>query len=187
MVTRLARCLPRCLNTLCAKALRQRPTNAVPQTRALVPPSPPPPVRKVASHRDTLAPAHSLARRAVAMAVPGVLTEYIAKNYKRLLICVAPPATSSDSDDNELQAGAPQQAQQAHNSQHEVMTQDDEAPSQADASRRARRRSTLNRARRARRRRDAHGRCVYVQDGQQLVRGSFCDVCVRCVAVANVL
>lgn len=115
------------------------------------------------------------------MAVPGVLTEYIAKNYKRLLICVAPPATNSDSDDNEfhsavsqLQSAAPEQPQETDN-QHDVVNHHDEQPSHV--SRRRRRRSTLTRSRRARRRRDAQGRYVYVQDGQQLVRGSFSLVC----------
>lgn len=35
------------------------------------------------------------------MAVPGVLGDYIVKNYKRLLICVAPPAESADDADED--------------------------------------------------------------------------------------
>lgn len=42
------------------------------------------------------------------MAAPGVVSEYIVKNYKRLLICVAPPVKDDSDDENDKSLDAPQ-------------------------------------------------------------------------------
>lgn len=50
------------------------------------------------------------------MAVPDILSNYIAKNYKRLLVCVVPPATSET--DSVSPSAPPPDGMQARSSSH---------------------------------------------------------------------
>lgn len=103
------------------------------------------------------------------MAMPGLLSDYIIKNYKRLLVCVVPPA---DVDEHTPSPTTPSDSSfvvppspRAHSL--DTPTSSPRAPLESSVPRWRRRRSTT----RVRARRSA-GPYVYVHEGDQLVRGT---------------